>query len=50
VAIQGSGALDSLNVAVAAGVLLAELWRRSAPASAAVHAGAGSTGALQHRR
>jgi TrmH RNA methyltransferase len=27
VAIQGSGALDSLNVAVAAGVLLAELWR-----------------------
>jgi TrmH RNA methyltransferase len=28
VAIQGSGALESLNVAVAAGVLLAELWRR----------------------
>jgi RNA methyltransferase, TrmH family len=28
VAIQGSGALESLNVAVAAGVLLAELWRQ----------------------
>jgi len=27
VTIQGSGALESLNVAVAAGVLLAELWR-----------------------
>jgi RNA methyltransferase, TrmH family len=34
VAIQGSGALESLNVAVAAGVLLAELWRqRSGPSS-----------------
>ncbi len=30
VGIQGSGALESLNVAVAAGVLLAELWRRHA--------------------
>lgn len=29
VAIRGSGAIESLNVAVAAGVLLAELWRRS---------------------
>lgn len=28
VAIEGSGALESLNVAVAAGVLLADLWRQ----------------------
>jgi TrmH RNA methyltransferase len=47
VAIQGSGALDSLNVAVAAGVLLAELWRRS---SAGVGGGPRSPGAVEHRR
>jgi RNA methyltransferase, TrmH family len=47
VAIRGSGALDSLNVAVAAGVLLAELWRRS---SAPVGGGARPSGAVEHRR
>lgn len=47
VAIQGSGALDSLNVAVAAGVLLAELWRRS---SAGVGDGPRPSGTGQHRR
>jgi RNA methyltransferase, TrmH family len=46
VAIRGSGALDSLNVAVAAGVLLAELWRRS---SAAVGGGPRPSGG-EHRR
>jgi TrmH RNA methyltransferase len=47
VSIQGSGALDSLNVAVAAGVLLAELWRRS---SAGVRGAPRSPGAVEHRR
>jgi TrmH RNA methyltransferase len=42
VAIQGSGTLDSLNVAVAAGVLLAELWRRSSAAR--------GSSTVEHRR
>jgi TrmH RNA methyltransferase len=46
VAIQGSGAIDSLNVAVAAGVLLAELWRRSSTVGGGPHPG----GAVEHRR
>jgi TrmH RNA methyltransferase len=46
VAIQGSGAVDSLNVAVAAGVLLAELWRRSST----VGGGPRPSGAVEHRR
>ncbi|HTV17580.1 MAG TPA: RNA methyltransferase [Polyangiaceae bacterium] len=46
VTIQGSGALDSLNVAVAAGVLLAELWRHSSAAARPAR----STGAREHRR
>jgi TrmH RNA methyltransferase len=46
VSIQGSGALDSLNVAVAAGVLLAELWRRSSAAAG----GPPTAGAVEHRR
>ncbi len=61
VAIHGSGALESLNVAVAAGVLFAELWRRSpalrAEAAATPSAGAAprasssaSLQASQHRR
>lgn len=44
VTIRGSGALESLNVAVAAGVLLAELWRRStSPTTPGADAG-------EHRR
>jgi RNA methyltransferase, TrmH family len=55
VAIQGSGALDSLNVAVAAGVLLAELWRKEqASGRAAAALRSGPTGnvpeSVQHRR
>ena len=46
VRIDGSGAIESLNVAVAAGVLLAELWRRASPGVAAASPRAGS---VQHR-
>jgi TrmH RNA methyltransferase len=52
VSIQGSGALESLNVAVAAGVLLAELWQRhgrSAPAAPSIR-GARVPQAGEHRR
>jgi RNA methyltransferase, TrmH family len=48
VSIHGSGALDSLNVAVAGGVLLAELWRRRGSASSAVPGGLAQ--AVEHRR
>jgi RNA methyltransferase, TrmH family len=47
VAIQGSGAIESLNVAVAAGVLLAELWRRS---STGVSDASRPAGSVEHRR
>src|SRR5688572_4945672 len=45
VAIQGSGALESLNVAVAAGVLLADLWRRVGAAAQPAHSTPGGAGA-----
>lgn len=50
VAVQGSGAIESLNVAVAAGVLLAELWRRSPSSAPGVARGARSPGSVEHRR
>jgi TrmH RNA methyltransferase len=53
VSIRGSGALDSLNVAVAAGVLLAELWRRHAGSprpAPSTDVAARVSQAVQHRR
>jgi RNA methyltransferase, TrmH family len=53
ISIRGSGALDSLNVAVAAGVLLAELWRRHAGSprpAPSTGVAAGVSQAVQHRR
>ncbi len=44
VAIQGSGALESLNVAVAAGVLLADLWRRVGATAQPAASTTGGTG------
>jgi TrmH RNA methyltransferase len=51
VLIEGSGALESLNVAVAAGVLLSQLWGRQRRAPRSPSAPAGSRGEpVQHRR
>ena len=51
VLIEGSGALESLNVAVAAGVLFSQLWARQRRAPSPPSAPAGSRGEpVQHRR
>jgi TrmH RNA methyltransferase len=53
VSIQGSGSLESLNVAVAAGVLLAALWQRQRRAPPRAPSAGGAVGVpetVQHRR